>query len=160
MASGVSWGGSVAGVGCTRVPARTPGRRGRPPRWSLPVGTGVGVHRGVANSALLSWMPHTTHSAGESGGGYKPLPRTAARALRCRPRANPNQRALLRSCSRSVLSPLRDPMDRSTPGRCAPHQLPEFAQAHARHRVGDAIQPSHRLLPSSPLPSIIPSQGH
>ena len=29
------------------------------------------------------------------------------------------------------------------------HQLPELAQTHV-HRVGDAIQPSHPLLPSSP----------
>ena len=29
------------------------------------------------------------------------------------------------------------------------HYLPEFAQAHV-HRVGDAIQPSHLLLPQAP----------
>jgi len=37
------------------------------------------------------------------------------------------------------------------------HQLPEFAQTYV-HRVGDAIQPSHRLpfpsLPAYNLPSI------
>ena len=36
------------------------------------------------------------------------------------------------------------------------HYLPEFAQTHA-YSVTDVIQPSHSLLPSSPLPSIFPS---
>ena len=39
-----------------------------------------------------------------------------------------------------------DPMDCSTPGLPVHHQLPEFTQVH----VGDAIQPSHPLSPSSP----------
>ena len=38
-------------------------------------------------------------------------------------------------------------MDWSTPGLPVPHCLPEFAQVHV-HWVGDAIQPSHPLLPS------------
>ena len=37
---------------------------------------------------------------------------------------------------------LCDPMNRSTPGLCVHHQLPEFTQTHV-HRVSDAIQPSH-----------------
>ena len=45
---------------------------------------------------------------------------------------------------------LCDPMDCSTPGLPAHHQLPELAQTHI-HRVGDAIQPSHPL--SSPSPA-------
>ena len=40
-------------------------------------------------------------------------------------------------------------MDRSTPGFPVHHQLPELAQTHVHH-VGDAIQPSHPLLSSSP----------
>ena len=32
---------------------------------------------------------------------------------------------------------------------CVPHRLPEFAQVHV-HCIGDAIQPSHPLMPSSP----------
>ena len=32
----------------------------------------------------------------------------------------------------------------------APHYVLEFAQTHV-HRVGDAIQPSHPLLPPSPF---------
>ena len=44
---------------------------------------------------------------------------------------------------------LCDPMDCSTPGFPVHHQLPELAQTHV-HRVGDAIQPSHPLLSSSP----------
>ena len=42
-------------------------------------------------------------------------------------------------------------MDCSTPG--LPHHSPEFAQVHV-HCIGNAIQPSHPLLP---LPSIFPS---
>src|SRR5574337_252240 len=51
--------------------------------------------------------------------------------------------------SRSVVSTLCDPMNRSTPGLPVHHQLPEFTQTHL-HRVGDAIQASHPL--SSPFP--------
>ena len=45
---------------------------------------------------------------------------------------------------------LCDPMDCSTPGFPVLLCLPEFAQVHV-HWVGDAIQPSHPLLPPSPL---------
>ena len=51
---------------------------------------------------------------------------------------------------------LCDPMDCSTPGFLVHHQLPELTQIHV-HQVSDAIQPSHPLMPSSPLPSIFPS---
>ena len=44
---------------------------------------------------------------------------------------------------------LCDPMDCSTAGLPAHHQLPEFTQTRV-HRVGDAIQPSHPLSPPSP----------
>ena len=47
-------------------------------------------------------------------------------------------------------------MDCSTPGFPVLHHLQELAQTHV-HWVGDAIQPSHPLLPSSLLPSIFPS---
>ena len=40
-------------------------------------------------------------------------------------------------------------MDCSTPGFPVHHQLPELAETHVQ-RVGDAIQPSHPLLSSSP----------
>ena len=40
-------------------------------------------------------------------------------------------------------------MDCSTPGLPVHHQLLELAQTHV-HRVSDAIQPSHPLLPTSP----------
>ena len=48
---------------------------------------------------------------------------------------------------------LCDPMDCSTPGLPVHHQLLEFTQTHV-HWVGDAIQPSHPLLPPSIFPSI------
>ena len=59
--------------------------------------------------------------------------------------------------SSSVVSDtLCDPMDCSTPGFPAHHQLPELAQIHV-HWVGDAIQPSHPLSSTLFLPSIFPS---
>ena len=51
---------------------------------------------------------------------------------------------------------LCDPMNHSTPGLPVHHQLPEFTQTHV-HRVGDATQPSHPLLPLLLLPPILPS---
>ena len=42
----------------------------------------------------------------------------------------------------------------STPGFPVHHQVLELAQTHV-HRVGDAIQPSHPLLPPSPPASVL-----
>ena len=50
---------------------------------------------------------------------------------------------------------LCDPMDCSMPSSPVLHHLPELAQTHA-HRVGDATQPSHPLLPTSPLAFSLP----
>ena len=62
------------------------------------------------------------------------------------------------SVTQSCLT-LCHPMDCSTPGFPVPHQLPELAQTHV-HRVGDAIQPSHRLSsPSPPAFSLSQHQG-
>ena len=52
---------------------------------------------------------------------------------------------------------LCDPVDCSMPGLPVHHQLPEFTQTHV-HRVGDAIQPSHPLLP--PFPSAFNRSQH
>ena len=61
---------------------------------------------------------------------------------------------LTNSCSVIQSCPtLCDPMDFSMPGLPVPHHLLKFAQVH----VHCAIQPSHPLTPSSPLPSIFPS---
>ena len=57
---------------------------------------------------------------------------------------------LLSSLAKSCPT-LCDPMDCSTPGFPVLHYLPEFAQTHV-HWVGDAIQPSHSLLPPFLLP--------
>ena len=46
---------------------------------------------------------------------------------------------------------LCNPMNHSTPGLPVHHQLPEFTQTHV-HRVGDAIQPSHPVVPFSSCP--------
>ena len=51
---------------------------------------------------------------------------------------------------------LCDPMNCSTPGLPAHHQLPEFTQTHV-HGVSDAIQPSHPLSSLLLLPPIPPS---
>ena len=45
---------------------------------------------------------------------------------------------------------LCNPMDHSTPGLPVHYQLPKPTQTHV-HWVGDAIQPSHPLLPSYPF---------
>ena len=44
---------------------------------------------------------------------------------------------------------LCDPMDCRTPGLSVPMHLPKFAQVHVCF-IGDAIQPSHPLMLSSP----------
>ena len=51
---------------------------------------------------------------------------------------------------------LCDPMNRSTPGLPVHHQLPEFTETHV-HRVSDAIQPSHPVVPFSSCPQSLPA---
>ena len=51
--------------------------------------------------------------------------------------------------SPSQVLTLCGPVDCSTPGIPFLHRLPEFAQVHV-HCIGDAIKPSHLLMPSSP----------
>ena len=55
-------------------------------------------------------------------------------------------------------STLGDPINCNTPGFPVHHQLLEFTQTHV-HWVGDAIQPSHPLLSSSPSALNLPSIG-
>ena len=52
------------------------------------------------------------------------------------------------SVTQSCLT-LCDPMDCSTPALPVPHHLPKFTQVHV-HCIGNAIQTSHPLVPSSP----------
>ena len=59
--------------------------------------------------------------------------------------------------SRSVMSNLCNPTNRSTPGLPVHHQIPELTQTHVT-RVGDAIQPSHPL--SSPSPPALNTSQH
>ena len=57
-------------------------------------------------------------------------------------------------CSVTNLCPtLCDSMDGSTPGFLVLHCLLEYAQTHV-HWVSDVIQPSHPLLPPSPLANL------
>ena len=53
---------------------------------------------------------------------------------------------------------LCDSMNHSTPGLPVHHQLPEFTQTHI-HRVGDAIKPSHPVVPFSSCPRSLPASG-
>ena len=48
--------------------------------------------------------------------------------------------------------------DHSTPGLPVHHQFPEFTQTHV-HWVGDAIQPSHLVVPFSSCPQSSPASG-
>ena len=64
--------------------------------------------------------------------------------------------SLLFQFSCSVVSDSLQTHETSMPGLPVHHQLPEFTQTHV-HRVCDAIQPSHPLLPLLLLPSIFPS---
>ena len=51
---------------------------------------------------------------------------------------------------------LCDPMNCNTPGLPVHHQLPEFTQIHV-HRVSEAIQPSHPVVPFSSCPQSLPA---
>ena len=53
---------------------------------------------------------------------------------------------------------LCDPMDCSTPGFPVHHHLPELAYTHS-HWVGDAIQPSHPVVPFSSRLQSFPASG-
>ena len=59
------------------------------------------------------------------------------------------------SAAQSYLT-LCDPMNRSTPRLPVHHHLPEFTQTHV-HQVGDAIQPSHPVVPFSSCPQSLPA---
>ena len=50
-------------------------------------------------------------------------------------------------------------MDCSTLGFPVRHQIPELTQTHV-HRVGDAIQPSHPVIPFSSCPKSFPASGY
>ena len=57
-----------------------------------------------------------------------------------------------------VVSGSLGPMDHSTPGLSVLHHLLRFAQVYI-HCIGDAIQPSHPLMSSSPAFSLFPASG-
>ena len=61
------------------------------------------------------------------------------------------------SVTKSCLA-LCDPMDCSTPGFPVLHHLLEFAQTYV-HWVGDAIQPSHPVVPFSSCLQSFPASG-
>ena len=61
------------------------------------------------------------------------------------------------SVAQSCLT-LCDPMNRSTPGLPVHCQLPDLTQTHV-HWVGDAIQPSHSVIPFSSCLQSFPASG-
>ena len=61
------------------------------------------------------------------------------------------------SVTKSCLT-LLDSMEYSMPGFSVPHHFLEIAQVHV-HWIGDAIQPSHPLSPSSPDVNLSHHQG-
>ena len=61
------------------------------------------------------------------------------------------------SASQSYLT-LCDPMEYSMPGFIVHHQLPELTQTYVQ-RVGDAIQPSHPVVPFSSCLQSFPASG-
>ena len=61
------------------------------------------------------------------------------------------------SVTKSCLT-LCNPMGSSMPGFPAPQYIPEFAQIHV-HWVGDAVQTTHTLSPSSPVLNLSQHQG-
>ena len=53
---------------------------------------------------------------------------------------------------------LCDPMNHSTPGLPVHHQLPESTQTNV-YQVGDAMQPSHPVVPFLSRPQSFPASG-
>ena len=60
--------------------------------------------------------------------------------------------------SHSVMSDYLQPVNCSTPSLPVHHQLPESTQTHV-HWVGDAIQPSHPVIPFSSCSQSFPASG-
>ena len=134
----------------------------------------------------LNWCPlkqvHTLHSDPQSHRNLWVSDRTARQLCPLPPTAlpfcahvayqNPGHLVWVYQCRLNPGSPkhfnsvqslsrvrLCDPMNCNTPGLPVHHQLPEFTQTHV-HWVGDAIQPSYRLLsPSPPAPNLSQHQG-
>ena len=70
-------------------------------------------------------------------------------------------RSLIPNCCCSVAPSyptLYDTLDCGTPGFPVPHHLPKFAQTHV-HWIGDAIQPSHPVVPFSSCLQSSPASG-
>ena len=71
-------------------------------------------------------------------------------------RAGREQVCLVKNCQPIVVVQLLsgvqlcEPMNCCMPGLSVPQYFPEFAEVNV-HWIGDAIQPSHPLLPSSPF---------
>ena len=104
--------------------------------------TGKPKNTGVGSLSLLQWIFPTQ----ELNQGL----------LHCRWILYPTELSVQLSSVAQSCPTLRDPMNHSTPGLPVHHQLPEFTQTHV-HRVSDAIQPSHPVIPFSSCPQSLPA---
>ena len=105
--------------------------------WLWPLPGQPGPHADID----LSWFVRQVPAIGRGREQWESMPLTH----------------FLRACSCLVAKlwlTLCNPVDCSTSGFPVLHYLPEFAQIHV-HWVGDAILPSHPLLPSSPVAFIL-----
>ena len=73
-------------------------------------------------------------------------------------KTKPKKHSLYCGLVANLCPALCDPMDCSMPGFLVLYYLPEFAQTQV-HRVGDTIQPSHPLSPSSLSLNLSQHQG-
>ena len=80
---------------------------------------------------------------------------TYTRGLQTELKLSQLQFSLAESLSRVRLC---NPTNHSMPAPPVHHQHQEFTQTHA-HRVGDAIQPSHPVIPFSSCPQSLPASG-
>ena len=111
-----------------------------PMDYSLP---GSSVH-GIFQAKIPEWAAISL-----SRGSSWPRDRTWVSCIAGRFFTNLATNSVQFSSVAQLCPTLWDPMDCSTPVFPVHHQLPELAQTHV-HWVGDAIQPSHPLLPPSP----------
>ena len=107
---------------------------------------------GVPRQEYWSGLPVPSPEYLPDPGTEPESPTLASRFLPTEPPRKPQHSTAVAVHSRSCPT-FSNPMDCSTPGFPVLHHLPEFAQTHV-HLVGDAIQPSHPLPPSSPTFSL------
>ena len=131
----------------------------------------------ATHSSILAWrrewQPTPVSLPGESHGqrslaSYSPWGRKNSNMterlklslsfLLNRAKRKPRPRVSQFSSVTQLCPTLCNPMNCITPGIPVHHQLLEFTQTHV-HRVGDAIQPSHPVVPFFSCPQSLPASG-